>query len=101
MPRYPNAVAVDSYNSTKAVGETLPYNINWSDMLASAETISTSNWTVSNSEMTLSDSQISGTQTTIKASAGKNGYNYVLTNTIVTSDGNTAVRNYNILVEPK
>jgi hypothetical protein len=51
--------------------------------------------------MTLSDSQISGTQTTIKASAGKNGYNYVLTNTIVTSDGNTAVRNYNILVEPK
>lgn len=101
MPRYPLGVAVKTYNSIKAAGETLPYNIDWSDMLASAETISTSTWAVSNSDMTLSDPQISSSITTTKASAGNSGYNYVLTNTIITSQSNTAVRRFNILVEPK
>ena len=101
MVRYPYAVAKNTFDATKAPGELLPYNINWSDMLASGESINTSAWTVSNSDMTLSSPSISGLETTTKAAGGKSGYNYILANTITTSNTNTCVRLFNIEVKQK
>tara|TARA_R110002020_G_scaffold440982_1_gene651687 strand:+ start:435 stop:740 length:306 start_codon:yes stop_codon:yes gene_type:complete len=101
MVRFPYAVAKNSFDATKAPGEKLPYNINWSDMLAAGESITTSAWTVSDSDMTLSDPSISGLETTTKAQGGRAGYNYVLTNTINTSNANICVRRFNIRVKQK
>ena len=89
MVRFPNGVATDTFDATKAPGELLPYNINWSDMLAAGESILTS------------DPAISGLETTTKVSGGAAGYNYVISNTITTSNGNTCVRRFNIKVKEK
>jgi hypothetical protein len=102
MVRFPNGVATDTFDATKAPGELLPYNINWSDMLAAGESILTSVWIiVDNALINISDPAISGLETTTKVSGGAAGYNYVISNTITTSNGNTCVRRFNIKVKEK
>jgi len=101
MVRFPYAVAKNSFDATKAPGERLPYNINWSDMLAAGESVTSSAWSVSDNDMTLSEPSISGLETTIIAQGGRAGYNYVLTNTINTSNASICVRRFNIRVKQK
>lgn len=68
--------------------EVLDYALDWSNVLETGETISTSTWTVP-SGITDSSASISGSTTRIWLSSGTSGTVYSVTNKIVTSDGRT------------
>lgn len=75
----------------------LDYGIDWSDWLASGETISTSTWTVPTG--ITEDSDLNGDESTlIWLSGGTAGTTYTLANKIVTSDGRTVERTIEIIV---
>ena len=78
----------------------LDYGVDWSDWLASGETISTSTWTVPNGITEDSDSK-GDNSTLIWLSGGTAGTTYTLANKIVTSDSRTVERTIEIIVEQR
>ena len=62
----------------------LDYSLDWSDWLATGETIITSTWATSSADITLSLGANSGTITTIWAAGGVAEKDYTITNTITT-----------------
>jgi len=102
MVKSPNAVAIQSQvDATKSAAAILDYGFNWSSVIASAESISSSSWTVSSSDLTVVSSNTSGTTTSAFISGGKDGYFYELTNTIATDQGRTMVRVFTLGVQSK
>lgn len=80
--------------------EVLEYQISWSNMLSSGETITTSDWTAPVA-LTVSNKSVNGSTTICKVAGGAIGNRYQLTNTIITSNGETLVTSIFILVEVK
>lgn len=78
----------------------LDYGIDWSDWLASGETISTSTWTVPTGITEDSDSK-GDTSTIIWLSGGTAGATYKIANKIVTSDSRTVERSIDIIMEQR
>lgn len=78
----------------------LDYGVDWSDWLASGETISTSTWTVPTGITKDSDSK-GDNSTLIWLSGGTAGTTYQLANKIVTSDSRTVERTIEIIVEQR
>jgi|TARA_R110001592_G_scaffold108408_2_gene302965 hypothetical protein len=102
MVKEPNRVAIQSQvDVTKSSGGVLDYAFNWSDVIQSTETISTSNWTVSSSDLTLVSQSLSGVTTTAFISGGRNNYYYQLVNTITTDQSRSWQRVMDMKVESK
>tara|TARA_R100000664_G_scaffold31307_1_gene44794 strand:+ start:63 stop:371 length:309 start_codon:yes stop_codon:yes gene_type:complete len=102
MVKSPNAVAIQSQvDATKSSAAILDYAFNWSSVIASAESISSSSWTVSSSDLTVVSDSTSGTTTAAFISGGKNGYFYELKNTITTDQSRTFVRIFTLGVQAK
>jgi hypothetical protein len=79
-PKHPNSVKF--------------YTMDWTDYLNSGATISSQSWSITPSGLTnVSDAIVTGgLKATIKVSGGVDGTDYQVTNTIVTSDGETEPR---------
>lgn len=75
----------------------LDFGFDWSDWLATGETISTSEWTVEDGITKDSDTNDT-TKSTIWLSGGTAGITYELTNTITTSASRTDERSMKIRV---
>lgn len=78
----------------------LDYGVDWSDWLASGETISTSAWTVPAGITKDSDTK-GDTSTVIWLSGGTAGEIYTLANKITTTDSRTVERSIQIIVEQR
>lgn len=74
----------------KDPGESKTYTMDWSGVLNSGATISTSVWSVQSGLTNAADST-SGAKTTIRLSGGSDGTDYLVTNTITTSDSETLI----------
>lgn len=70
----------------KSSAATLDYTQNWSNWLASGDTIATSSWS-SETGITIDSHTNDTTTATVVVSGGTNGKTYKLTNTITTSNG--------------
>lgn len=81
----------------KDVDAVLDYGFDWSDWLATGETISTSTWTVESGITKDSDSKTS-TITSIWLSGGTAGERYRISNLIVTSASRTDERSFIVVV---
>ena len=85
----------------KDPAENLDYSMDWGEnWLAPGETITTSSWTASPG-LTLGVTSDTDSTATAWVSGGTAGQPYLLTNTIVTSAGRTAVNSMIIKVEKK
>lgn len=78
----------------------LDYGVDWSDWLASGETISASTWTIPTGITKDSDSK-GDESTVIWLSGGTAGATYTLENKITTSDNRTVERSIQIIVEQR
>jgi hypothetical protein len=78
----------------------LDYGIDWSDWLYSSDVISTSTWTVP-AGITQDDESKGDTSTIIWLSGGTAGECYEIANKIVTTDGRTDERTFEVLVEER
>lgn len=85
---------------------TLDYNIDWSDWMTTGDEINTSTWTIStitgdSSPLSTTSNSFSAAldQTTIYLTAGSDGSNYTVTNTITTTDGLTDERYFRVFVK--
>ena len=87
-------------NFTKDPDAVLDYTIDWSDWLASGETISTSTWTIPTGLTEDSETETT-TTATVWLSGGTEGTSYTITNEIVTSQSRTANRSLYIRVEER
>lgn len=83
----------------KAPGETLDYQFDWSAWLAS-DTIASSSWSVPAALITGTASNTTTTATQF-IGGGQVEQDYVVTNTIVTAAGRTAVRAFTIQVRQR
>lgn len=79
------------YLAVKDPQEEKDYTIDWSDDLASGETISTSDWVVGTG-LTEEDDENNTTTTTAWVSGGTAGTEYLCVNTVTTSGGRTLER---------
>lgn len=88
---------------TKDPDAVLDYTIDWSDWLATGDTISTSSWSVeSGSGLTNDSDEKTTTTTTIWLSGGTVADDYYdVINTIVTDDGRTDERTLKIRVQER
>ena len=77
------------YTFAKDPDEVLDYSIDWTNELATSETISTSSWTVVTSGITKDSDSITGNFTTVILSGGTAGEEYELVNTIETNQNRT------------
>jgi len=78
----------------------LDYTIDWSDWLATGETISASTWTVPTG-LTSTDTGVTTTSATVWLSGGTRDTVYVVTNEIDTNQSRTAQRSLVIRVEER
>lgn len=78
--------ATGRHFSDHTPGAVLDYSIDWSDWLATGETITSSTWVV-NDGVTLSAQSSAGAVQTIFVSGGIDGRQYVLINFIETNQG--------------
>ena len=85
---------------TKDPGAILDYTVDWTDWLASGETISTSTWTLP-SGITEQSSTNTTASTTVWLSGGTDGDTYEVVNHIVTSQSRTDERTIYIIVKNK
>lgn len=85
------------YHDPNAV---LDYNVDWSDWLATGETISTSTWTVPAGLTKTTDSATSAVATAWITS-GTAGVEYLVTNRIITSAGRTDDRSIRLSVKER
>jgi hypothetical protein len=75
------------------------YTRDWTSLLNSGATISTSSWVVSSGLTKVSDGIVTGSlKTSVKLSGGSPGIRYACTNRVVTSDGETLERTGEVLV---
>lgn len=79
------------YLAVKDPQEDKDYTIDWSDDLATGETILTSEWSVGTG-LTEDDDDRDDTTTTVWVSGGTGGNEYLAVNTITTSGGRTLER---------
>lgn len=87
-----------------APGADLDYGFDWktNGWLEPDETIASSTWSVQPAGITLSRLQIAeGNITSVFAAGGTNGRQYVLTNTITTSEGRTDSRTIRLHCRPR
>jgi hypothetical protein len=91
------------WDDPKDPNEVLDYIIDWSERLASGETIGTSAWTITGSDSVLVEdsNSISGETTVIWVSAGTLGVTYTLTNRITTSQGRTMDQSSRLKIKAK
>jgi hypothetical protein len=75
----------------KTPTEVKDYGVNWAPYLGTGVTIATSDWEVP-AGITEDSSDIDALATVVRLSGGTAGTDYTLTNTIVTSAGETLVR---------
>ena len=85
---------------TKDEDEVLDYVLDWSNRLASGDTITTSTWIVEAGIDKDSDSKTDST-TTIWLSGGTDGVTYTLTNRVVTAGGRTMDQSVDLPVATK
>lgn len=78
----------------------LDYGFDWSDWLATGETIVTSTWAVATGLTKTTDSN-STEATTIWLTGGTVGASYVITNHITTSEGRADDRSHTIKVKDR
>lgn len=71
----------------KDPGANKDFSLDWTAMLATGETISTSTWAADLAGVTVGSSSIVGAVCTVWLSGGTAGATYKLTNTITTSRG--------------
>ena len=83
------------------VDSVVDYTIDWSDCLASGESISSSSWTASPTSLTVDSSSETTTTATAVVSAGSAGVVYRLTNEITTDQARTIQRSVVIRVEER
>lgn len=85
---------------SKHVGDIEIYTIDWSDWLATGDSIATSVWTLPSGLTNVTDSSTS-TTTAIKISGGVAHASYTLTNTVTTSvSTETRVETFVLKVKP-
>lgn len=82
---------------TKDPQSVLDYNVDWSQWLGS-DTISISSFSVLPAGLTLGASSKTPTVTTIWVSDGVVNNTYTITNTIITANGRTVDRSFNIVI---
>ena len=69
------------------------FSCDWTQRLATGETLATSSWVVASGLTNVADSILAGNlKTAIKLSGGTAGQKYVCTNTVTTSAGQTLQR---------
>lgn len=76
------------YWTSKDPDEVLDYALDWSARLA-GDTIATSVWSVATGDIDIDESQTVDDRAVVWLSAGTNGKNAILINTITTSGGRT------------
>jgi len=76
----------------------LDYGFDWSDWLATGETISTSEWAVPTG-ITQESTEKGDTSTKIWLSGGTVGETYIIANKVITSLGRIDERSFEIVVE--
>ena len=81
--------------------EQLDYALDWSDFLASGETISGSSWSASSTALTIGTVSATTTVTAAFVSGGVNGSVYRLTNKITTNQTRIAERSVIVRVEER
>jgi hypothetical protein len=74
--------------SAHAPGAELDYGFDWSDWLATGETVTTSTWAevTASDDFTLTNDQNASNITSVFFNGGVEGKNYTIQNTVVTSD---------------
>lgn len=83
---------------TKDPDAVLFYGVDWSDWLGEGETIATSEWLLPEGDELVNEADFSDNiTTTIKLSGGVAGQDYIITNRIETSAGQTDDRSITIL----
>lgn len=75
----------------------LGYTVDWSDFLATGETIASSSWVIPDGVISASDG-FTDIETGIQISGGDDGEDYILQNTITTSLGNVVQRDIKLKV---
>lgn len=65
----------------------LPYGFDYSDWLVDGDTLSASSWSVDGTTISLSNSTFTDTITKVTVDGGVEGQQYLLVNSVVTSDG--------------
>lgn len=81
--------------------ETIDYAVDWSDFLATGETISASTWSLSSTSMSLGTLAATTTTTAAFVTGGTVGTVYRLTNKITTNQTRVAERSVIIRVEER
>ncbi|WP_042777807.1 hypothetical protein [Sinorhizobium fredii] len=78
------------------------YSLDWSDLLGSSDTITSSTWTIADgSGLTIDSSSNTTTATTVWLSAGTDVTNYSLLNRVVTAGGRTYDQTVRLKVRAK
>lgn len=78
----------------------IDFGVDWSDWLATGETITASWWTVE-SGLTENSNTFGDTSTTIWVQGGTAGETYTLANKVATSGGRTDERSFEVMVEER
>jgi len=78
----------------------LDYAFDWSDWLASGETISVSSWTV-DTGLTMDSNSKGDDSTKVWLSGGTAGATYTVANKITTSDSRTDERSFDVIMEDR
>ena len=86
---------------TKDPDSVLDYQIDWSDWLASGESIATSTWTLSATGITQDSKAKTQTTATIWLSGGSAASDYDATNRVTTSGGRTVDRTIRVRVRER
>jgi hypothetical protein len=76
----------------------LDYGFNWSDWLATGETIASSVWSAETSGIGISSAYVSSPKTLIWVSGGSNGGTYWFRNQIWTNQNRSPVRRFRLKV---
>jgi hypothetical protein len=76
----------------------LDYAIDWSEWLSSADVVVTSTFAISPAGLTAGITHNDGLKTSIWLSGGSAGVTYTVTNHVVTEDGRTDDRSFEIVV---
>lgn len=77
------------------------YQVDWADTLPDGQTIANSTWASVPSGLTLSGQSVDGLFTVTDVTGGINGKRYQITNTVVSSNGETYVDSIFIYMEKK
>lgn len=82
--------------------ESASYSIDWSDALAASDSLSSGTWSIyPSSGVTVTDLGESGLVSSCRVSGLTRDTDYLLTNQVVTADGNTFERGITILCEDR